>query len=137
MSILRKAVAAAAFLVLASGATPGRADSLGLWLDPIVGPFTYGPSTVLYYGEPQDLSSPDWYKHWLFLRRNSSNGALYNEPCTMSQGYRERTVPCQLVALAESPPGAPIIVDGGPGPALEAAPYRRRHRHAGWVRARY
>jgi hypothetical protein len=136
----RNAAIAAALLALISAATPSRADGVWATADDLTRWLIPGPSEVLYYGEPLDLSAPDWYRRWLFLHQNSSGAALYNQPCLMSNGYGERAVPCKLVALAESPPGAPIIVEGPAAPALGRTPIRYRHSH--WarryaIRARY
>jgi hypothetical protein len=135
----RNAAAAAALVALTGVSSPSRADDVlasafdTRWLVP-------GPSEVIYYGEPADFASPDWYRRWLFLRQNSSSAALYNQPCLMSNGYSERAVPCKFVAIAELPPGAPAIVDGPVSAGLGRAPLRYRHRH--WshgyaVRAKY
>jgi hypothetical protein len=136
----RNAAVVTAFAALIGASTPSYAD--GLWEtagDPL-GWLAPGPPEVIYIGEPLDLSSPDWYRRWLYLRQNSSGAALYNQPCLVSNGYRERAVSCKLVAIAEAPPGAPLIVDAAP-PVLERAPGRyyrshTRHRYAS-IRARY
>jgi hypothetical protein len=140
MSIFRSAAVVAAFAALIGASAPVKADEI---IAPIFGgvfgPFSLGQARVIYYGAPQDLSSPDWYRHWLFLHQNSSGAAIYNQPCEMSNGYGPRVVPCQLVALAESPPGAPVIVAGGYGPIIERGPvrYHRHHRRYASIRARY
>ena len=131
----RNAFVVAAFIALVGASTPSRAD--GFWEtagDPM-GWLAPGPPEVIYIGEPQDFASPDWYRRWLFLRQNSSAAALYNQPCLVSNGYRERAVACKLVAIAEAPPGSPLIVDAAP-PGLERAPsrYYRSHRAHRWTR---
>jgi hypothetical protein len=40
------------------------------------------------------------YRDWLLERQISSGAALYNHPCTVSDGLRETVVPCRAAALA-------------------------------------
>ena len=129
MFVSRYAVLGAALIAANCVATASHADDLWRSIVNLPRSFMPGPPAIIYVGEPQDLTAPGWYKNWLFLRRNSSGAALYNEPCTISNGFGERVVPCQIVAIAESPPGAPLIVDSAVSPVVEGVPVRHNRGH--------
>jgi hypothetical protein len=83
---------------------------------------------------PTEYNSSSWYTNWL-ISRQSNGGALYNHPCTVSDGLRDTPVPCQIVAIAlnggfvqagylpEAPVAAPPCVGAIPG-AGSTAYYR-------------
>jgi hypothetical protein len=84
-----------------------------------------------------DYSSASWYRNWL-LSRQGGAAALYNQPCTVSDGARDTAVPCQIVAMVldgdftpggysrrEAAVGDMREVDG----VLYADPYVRRSFH--------
>jgi hypothetical protein len=84
-----------------------------------------------------DYASASWYRNWL-LSREGGAAALYNQPCTLSDGARDTVVPCQIVAMVldgdftpgrysrqEASVGDMREVDG----VLYADPYVRRSFH--------
>jgi hypothetical protein len=60
------------------------------------------------YARVRDYSSASWYQDWLVSRRSGSTEALYNHPCSVSDGTHETAVDCRMAAIASgwSVPGA-------------------------------
>jgi hypothetical protein len=103
----------------------------------------------LYFPEPVVVAAPEvTYQEWL-LTRLPHGVPIYNRPCTVSDGVKERGVPCETVAAALSGhlrrgvyPGDPVIM-AYPGDVdvyvngLPRAhhPHYRRHAHYvhGWA----
>jgi hypothetical protein len=100
--------------------------------------FTPGPAyaSAPVFAPAQDYLAASWYRNWLAARQNGSSAALYNHPCTMSDGQREMAVPCQMVAMAISGPSAspaePAVVgdtDAAPPNIYYSPPARAHHIH--------
>ena len=133
MSISRIPSAIAAFIVLIGLSSPSHANDF--WETLGEDPFA-APGTV--YRGNLDLSSSDWYLHWLFLRQNSSSAALYNQPCFLP-GSDLRPVSCRLVAITEAEPCAHPFVAGGPAIVAGAVVrcHRSRRTYGAAIRAKY
>jgi hypothetical protein len=69
------------------------------------------------------------YQAWLLSRQSGSGAALYNQPCSVSDGRTETVVPCWIAAAALNTPVVyPVVYDGGA--VVIEAPRACGHRHA-------
>jgi hypothetical protein len=131
-------IAEIAVRALARGISEGLGSAIAGSQSPFASASAYAP--IVAFAPAQDYSSASWYRNWLAARQNGSPAALYNQPCTMSDGQREMAVPCQMVALAIS--GQPALAEPrGAGPAEpdvdRRPPARARSVHRSVLRASY
>ncbi|WP_158816323.1 hypothetical protein [Methylocapsa sp. S129] len=87
---------------------------------------------IVSFGSLSTPSHAQSYQDWLLSRQSGNGAALYNQPCTVSDGQRETVVPCQIVAAALDGYSIPIAYYGGeaisaPHAYVYAYPRRRRH----------
>jgi hypothetical protein len=66
----------------------------------------------LIFGAPASHAGvyyPGSYQEWLLIEQSGNNAALYNHPCSVSDGERSTIVPCPVAAAAlyaySVPPG--------------------------------
>ena len=78
-----------------------------------------------------------WYEQWLLSRQDGAQVALYNRPCTVSDGLRETIVPCQIAAAALDGE-IPLYPQAAPGPGPGVIYFHRHHwrRHYAYCACR-
>jgi hypothetical protein len=70
---------------------------------------------------------PKTYQEWLLIGQSGNNAALYNQPCSVSDGERITIIACPIAAAAFY---AYTVPPGYYGGDVVAPYYRHRHAYA-------